>query len=115
MEKITREELKKLINSGEEFMLVNSLNKQNFEERYIPNSLNISINTEGFDEKLLELIPDKTKKIIVYCSHFECPTSEKAIKRMVELGYTKVTDYAGGMDDWIEAGYPVVGTLFPKG
>ncbi len=99
------------MDSGEDFFLVNSLNKQNFEERYIPNSLNISINTEGFDEKLLELVPDKTKKVVVYCSHFECPTGEKAIKRMVELGYTNVIDYTGGMDDWIEASYLVVGTL----
>jgi hypothetical protein len=25
------------------------------------------------------------------------------------MGYTNVTDYEGGKQDWIDAGYPVVG------
>jgi rhodanese-related sulfurtransferase len=49
----------------------------------------------------------KDKDIIVYCASFECHASPTAARKLEQLGYTRVIDYEGGLQDWKEAGYPL--------
>ncbi len=105
---ITLNELRELLKSDEDFVLVNPLNKENFEEGYIPKSMHISIHADDFEEKVRKIIPNKNRKIIVYCRNSKCETSDKAYKKLTELGYSNVCKYAGGTEEWKENGFPLI-------
>ncbi len=105
---ITLEELRKLLQSDEDFVLVNPLNKENFEEGYIPKSIHISVHSKDFDDKIKTIIPNKKRKIIVYCKHSKCETSDEAYEKLIKIGYSNIYKYAGGTKEWSEAGYPLV-------
>jgi rhodanese-related sulfurtransferase len=108
--KLTKEELKGMMDSDEDFLLVNVLPKENFDEEHIPKSLNIPVSSEGFEQQFVGAAPVKRIKIVVYCASFECHASPNAAKKLEESGYTNIYDYEGGMKDWKEAGYPVEGS-----
>lgn len=52
-----------------------------------------------------ELPADKTTPIFVYCRSGN--RSAIASETLVEMGYTNVHNMAGGIGDWMAAGYPV--------
>jgi len=106
--KITLEELRKLLQSDEDFMLVNPLNRENFEEGYIPKSINIPVHSDEFKEKVKTIILTKNRKIIVYCRHSKCETTDEAYEKLTELGYSNVYKYKGGIKEWSESGYPLI-------
>ena len=53
---------------------------------------------------------DTDDEIVVYCSDSACAASRYAYFGLVEHGYINVRRYEGGLADWAEAGYPLVGT-----
>lgn len=53
------------------------------------------------------LLPDKDAEIVVYCASSTCQNSHIAARTLAQLGYTNVAVYAGGKQDWQEAGLPV--------
>jgi rhodanese-related sulfurtransferase len=102
---ITREELKAKLDRGDDFKLVMVLGELAFHSKHIPGSFNIS--TPEPSQELLK--PDE--EIIVYCSGPGCHASADAFYSYRACGYTKVRRYAGGIEDWEEAGYPLEGDL----
>jgi rhodanese-related sulfurtransferase len=46
---------------------------------------------------------------VLYCSNFECNASHAAGKRLEQAGFRNVHRYAGGIEDWMDAGYPIEG------
>jgi rhodanese-related sulfurtransferase len=53
------------------------------------------------------LLPDKAAEIVVYCASATCQNSHIAAKVLAQLGYANVAVYAGGKQDWQEAGLPL--------
>jgi len=49
----------------------------------------------------------KDEPIVVYCANMRCQNSHQAAEELERLGYGDVSVYAGGKEEWIEAGYPV--------
>lgn len=103
---LTKDDLSKMIESNEDFLLVNVLPKESFDEGHIPKSINIPLEDEGFEEGFMG-IANKDDKIVVYCASFECNASDKAAKKLEGLGFKKVYDYEGGMKDWKDSGYEI--------
>jgi rhodanese-related sulfurtransferase len=66
------------------------------------------------DELASRLAPDKSAQVVVYCANGPCDNSEKAAKRLAELGYKNVFDYKEGKEDWIGLGFPVVKGKAPR-
>ena len=64
-EQITPEEAKKIMDSGEEHIILDTREKVEFDEGHIPGAILIPY-TE-IENKAIELIPDKDKLILVYC------------------------------------------------
>ena len=102
MELIEREELKLKLDRGDDFKLIMVLGEWAYRAKHIPGSLNFSS-----IEDMQQL--DKEEEIVVYCSDPSCIASRFAYERLTASGHTNVRRYAGGLNDWEEAGYPLEG------
>ena len=107
METIQRDELKNLLDHRKSIQLINVLGPREFEKAHIPGSYNIPVSDKNFIQKVEKNIDDKSANIIVYCANLDCTASPDAARKLENAGYTQVTDFAGGIKDWIEGGYPV--------
>ena len=101
MNVITREELRRKMERGDEFKLVMTLSAFAYDAKHIPSSRHF----ETIGEALAEL--DPADEIVVYCADVYCASSIYAYRRLEQAGYTRVRRYAGGVADWEEAGYPL--------
>jgi len=107
MELLTHQELKDMLDRNEDFALINVLPEEKFRHEHIPGSLNIPVTERGFNARVEEAAGGKEGKVVVYCADFDCHASVAAAHKLEHAGFTQVYDYAGGMADWREAGYPV--------
>ncbi|MDX1520853.1 MAG: rhodanese-like domain-containing protein [Anaerolineae bacterium] len=103
MKLISREELKEKLDKKEAIKLVFALGDWHYRIRYIPGSLHF----QDFEEALKVL--DQDDEIVVYCSNEACAASRIAYHFLVNHGYKNVRRYAGGLMDWMDAGYPLEG------
>jgi rhodanese-related sulfurtransferase len=95
---ITREELRMKMDRKDEFVLLETLPKEEFETGHLPGAKNLPI--DDIESRASTVIPNKNTEVVVYCASFDCNASEKAAKKLTELGYTNVIDYSGGKADW---------------
>ena len=101
--KIRRKELRRKIDRRDDFKLVDARNSDSFREEHIKGAISLPLSeVEERDEKLLR----KSDEIIVYCSSFACPASANEVKKLKQMGFKNVRHYAGGIEDWKNAGYP---------
>lgn len=96
---ISCDELHRKIEGGEQFVLVDALAPMSFAHSHLPGAINLP--PERVDAKR---IPDKDAEIVVYCANPECESSIETGRRLIALGYPNVRHYAGGKDEWREAG-----------
>ena len=94
-EQITAEEAKKIMNSGEEHIILDTREQDEFDEGHIPGAILIPY-TE-IENKAEAMLPDKDKLILVYCRSGR--RSKIAAESLVKLGYTNVKEF-GGIIDW---------------
>lgn len=105
MKTLKREKLKEMLDKNHPFVLINVLNKKQFEKEHIPGSINVPFDNK-FEKYAKEKLLDKNEKIVVYCASFDCHASPNAAKKLEEMNYTDIYDFEGGMNDWKDAGYP---------
>ena len=94
-EKITPEEAKKIMDSGEEYIILDTREQNEFDEGHIKGAILIPY-TE-IENKAIELLPDKDALILVYCRSGR--RSKIASESLARLGYTNVKEF-GGIIDW---------------
>jgi rhodanese-related sulfurtransferase len=102
---ITRDALKAKLDAGEPVTVMEALPAKYFRHAHLPGAINIP--HDEIDARAPDLLPDKDAEVVVYCASLPCKNSEIAARRLVELGYTKVREYAEGKKDWVDAGLPV--------
>ena len=102
---ITREELVQKRQQGEAFILVDVLSHEHFSHVHLPGAINVPLQLM---RDLAPLLFSKQDPIIVYCANPECTASPTAAKILLQLGYTDVLDYAGGIQDWLDHDLPVI-------
>ena len=86
-------------------VLVNVLDKEQYEDCRIKGSINIP-----FD--MIETLADRVDKdadVVIYCSNYQCSSSEYAARKLKQKGFEKVAVYEGGMAEWYQQGLPVEG------
>ncbi len=105
---ISREDLKRKLDEGDDLKLVFVLGEWAYQAMHIPGSIHVDT-----PEKAAELL-DKEDQIVVYCTNVACRASRYAYDLFVQHGYKNVRRYAGGLEDWEEAGYPLVGEMAPR-
>jgi molybdopterin/thiamine biosynthesis adenylyltransferase/rhodanese-related sulfurtransferase len=97
------DELKKKLENGKNFTLVDVREKDEVRAGYIPGATHIP---RGFLEMQAEQkLPDKSKEIVVYCAGGT--RSAFAAKTLAELGYTNVWSANPGFVRWKDLKYPV--------
>ena len=94
-EQITAEDAKKIMDSGEEHIILDVREQDEFNEGHIPGAILIPY-TE-IENKAEEILPDKDALILVYCRSGR--RSKIASESLVNLGYTNVKEF-GGINDW---------------
>ena len=92
---ITPQEAKKIMDSGEEHIILDTREQDEFDEGHIPGAILIPY-TE-IENKAEEMLPDKDKLILVYCRSGR--RSKIAAEALSKLGYTNVKEF-GGIIDW---------------
>lgn len=100
---ITREELKARLDRGDDLVLIDVLSRDSYARRHVPGAINIPLST--LDAATTRPL-SKDKEVIVYCASFECQASAVAAQRLEEWGFKRVLEFAGGLADWEDAGYP---------
>ncbi|WP_088343279.1 MULTISPECIES: rhodanese-like domain-containing protein [Rhodomicrobium] len=103
---IVREEIKRLLDNGEPLTLVEALPEKYYRHAHLPGALNIP--HDRTRELAPAMLPDKDAPIVVYCANEPCRNSTIAAGELEAMGYRNVREYAGGKQDWIDAGLPVV-------
>ncbi len=106
METVSTEELVELKDSGEEFVLVDVLGEDHYQDGHIPGSINIPLDQVG--SEAIERF-DVDQQIIVYCKDKDCAASPKAAKKLEKLGFENIKDYEVGLKGWKETGNEVEG------
>lgn len=94
-EQITQEEAKAIMDSGEEHIILDVREQEEYDEGHIPGAILIPYNQ--VDYYINEKIPDKDALILVYCRSGR--RSKIAAETLSWLGYTNVKEF-GGIIDW---------------
>jgi rhodanese-related sulfurtransferase len=98
---IERDELRKKLERGDGVQLVMALPERAFQAKRIPGTRHFETVGEALDAL------DPGDEIVVYCATVYCPASIYVYTLLEREGYRRVYRYAGGIDDWESAGYPV--------
>jgi rhodanese-related sulfurtransferase len=97
------DEVKKKMNSGSKFALVDVREESEFAKDHLPGAIHLG---KGIIERDIEArVPDLNTEIILYCGGgFRSALAADNLQRM---GYTNVISMDGGIRDWREKGYPL--------
>jgi rhodanese-related sulfurtransferase len=118
---VTTEELKKLIDSGKDMLIVDTMPfEDSYKKQHIPGAVQFLFpipdmkewDTKETGGKTLEdfkklLGGDKDKPIVIYCGFVKCTRSHNGAAWAVKLGYKNVYRYPGGIFAWKGADFPV--------
>lgn len=98
---ITLEKLLEMMENGETFTLVDTLDSDSFEKEHIPGAINIpsgSILPDANDKV------DSDSPVVTYCAGYTCEASTIAARKLVAVGHAEVFDFKGGLKLWQNAG-----------
>jgi rhodanese-related sulfurtransferase len=100
---IGHKELKQMLDRHEPIRLVMALSEWAYQAKHIPGSIHFAT----FREALQSL--NKEDEIVVYCSDENCIASRSLGQLLERNGYMHVLHFAGGLEEWEQAGYPLEG------
>ncbi len=101
---ISRDDLVAAIDTGT-VTVVDALPGSYYDQQHLPGAVNLV--EDDVADRATNLVPDKATAVVTYCSNESCGNSAAVAHRLEQLGYTNVRKYAGGIQDWVEAGLPV--------
>lgn len=98
---LTKDELVEMLEqSNHDCVLINVLNKDDFIERHIRNSVNVPFDQPQFLQIVNVIAGDKEREIVLYCGSFSCDASANAGRTLEDAGFARIYDYSGGTADW---------------
>ena len=103
IEVVDRATVQRLLAAGEA-VLIEVLPEPEYARLHLRGAVNIPLERIG---RTCRKRFSRRQRLIVYCSNTGCPTSELAARKLRTFGFRRVLDYAGGKEDWEQAGLPV--------
>lgn len=104
MNTLTAETLKQMQDQNEDFLLINTLDEQQFASTQIPGSVNIPLSDDDFANRVEQEAGSKEKRIVVYCASEHCQSSSQAAQELESAGFSNVIDFEAGAEGWQQAG-----------
>jgi rhodanese-related sulfurtransferase len=92
----------KIIETTNNLQILDVRTPQEFEEGHLKNAVNKNWYDSNFSSKLENL--DKSKPILIYCK--AGGRSTRASEKLTEMGFKKVLNMEGGIDQWSVSGFP---------
>lgn len=92
-------------NSKPELVIINVLDKAEFDDCHITGSINITFDEFESRIKLLH----KKNHYVIYCADYMCMSSGFCAQLLQDAGFENVWAYEGGMAEWYQKGYPFEG------
>jgi rhodanese-related sulfurtransferase len=108
MQSIQTGDLKTLLSSESDLLLVNTLDPEHFDDTRLPASINIPQSQPQFADKVEAAAGDKSRPVVVYCASSDCNSSTKGAQKLEEAGFAQVIDYEPGAKGWKDAGEQLV-------
>ena len=112
VEQILVDDLKKKLDEGEMFLLIDVREQSEHNHGYIPGAVHIcrgtlefKIGNEDFWENQFLYLPEKHEEIIVYCKKGR--RGVLATNSLEQLGYSNVKNLSGGWKEW-ETTFPLI-------
>lgn len=107
---MSKEAVKDKLLRDKDTIVLNVLPEADYVKLHIEGSENLPLgpNVDDFVKKVDKKY-GKSKFFITYCSGWTCNAGPNAAKALQASGF-KANDYAGGMQDWSDAGFPISGT-----
>ena len=100
---ITRNDLGRWIRSVNPPLLLEALPERYYADKHLPGA---RLFPHDQVEQLAPVAaPDQSAAIVVYCASRTCQNSQMAARQLIRLGYTDVTVYEGGKQDWEQGGF----------
>ena len=100
---VTVEEVKKDMDAGKEFVLLDVRTSEEFNAGHLPKAVNIPRGTLEFI--IGKYYPQKDVDIVVYCR--TDARGALCAKALSDIGYTNIRNLKGAFKAWGEAGYPI--------
>lgn len=97
--------LKVMIDSKQEFTLVDARTKEEYDEAHIVKAINIT--EKGYEAQSSQLPSDKNAPLVIYCNGLKCGKSKKVAAKAAAAGYTNITIYTDGFPVWEEKAMPI--------
>jgi len=97
--------LKALIDAKTSFVLIDARSGKWDDGKRIPGAK--TLDASASDEKIAEMLPDKSALIVTYCGGLKCPASNQLAERLAKMGYSNVIEYPEGIAGWMDKGHKV--------
>lgn len=92
---ISQEEAAQVMESGEDFVILDVRTPEEFAAGHIPGAVNLP--NEDISSQKPAQLPDTQQQILVYCRSGN--RSKQASRKLADLGYTNVLEF-GGIKTW---------------
>jgi rhodanese-related sulfurtransferase len=110
--RITAEELKQMIDKGEEFVAVDVRDSGSYEAGHIKGAVNIYYDptSDPMARQMMLIALPMDKLIVTYCDCTDDASSANMAEELYQLGYDrdKIKVLSGGSLRWVELKYPLV-------
>lgn len=104
---ITRDELTAAIEQGS-VTLIDTLPASYYDQQHLPGAINLVL--DDVEAHASDLLPDLDARLVTYCTGPSCRNSSQFAAKLAELGYTNVSKYVAGIEDWTAAGLRTEGS-----
>ena len=89
-------------------VFIDARDQWEYAESHIMGSINIpEFSFEPDNPKVKGLVRDQI--YVIYCDGDDCDVSKRLATELMELGFTRIYVFLGGIYEWLEAGYPTEG------
>jgi polyisoprenoid-binding protein YceI len=106
---ISRDELALRLGEPNPPLVIDVLPEEEYEAAHLPGAKNACVFNVSFLDDVKKLALDRSRPLVLYGSSSRDLASATAVEKLLGAGYTQVTDYRGGIDDWRAAGRRIEG------
>jgi len=99
---VTRNELQARLAANPDLVLLEALPEKYYDDWHLPRAKHFP--HDQARQLAAGVVPDQGAEVVVYCASSSCQNSHMAANVLQQIGYTNVSVYAGGKQDWSEAG-----------